>query len=298
MSVRILAVHTGAIGDFVTALPALQRLAAAGELTVMGHAGRIALAPYAIDEVHTLDIESTDFHTAFSEPSETLRKAVAGFDAALVWFRDEDGALARGLRAAGVERVCAMPGVPLDGWTEHAMDYYHACVDRFFSDTGTDESATERTVCPKLRPPVEAKSGEVLIHPGSGSPKKNWPLENFWELAARLEGSGLPVRWLVGPAEEGWAFPAGAEVITETDLVRLATRMAAARLFIGNDSGMAHLAAACGCPTVAVFQASDPEVWMPRGERVEVVGKAGSPPTVNAVEGGARRMLWMGGRSD
>jgi ADP-heptose:LPS heptosyltransferase len=52
----------------------------------------------------------------------------------------------------------------------------------------------------------------------------------------------------------------------------LAARLAQCRLYVGNDSGVTHLAAATGCPTVALFGESDPRVWAPRGERVTVLG--------------------------
>ncbi|HNT87980.1 MAG TPA: glycosyltransferase family 9 protein, partial [Candidatus Hydrogenedentes bacterium] len=66
--------------------------------------------------------------------------------------------------------------------------------------------------------------------------------------------------------------------------------LAGARLYIGNDSGITHLAAAVGCPTVAVFGPTDPTVWAPRGARVHVV--AGDPwPDAEAVLRDARAVL-------
>lgn len=54
-------------------------------------------------------------------------------------------------------------------------------------------------------------------------------------------------------------------------LVELSRHLAAARLYLGNDSGVSHLAAAVGCPTVAVFGPTEPRVWAPRGARVKVL---------------------------
>ena len=60
-----------------------------------------------------------------------------------------------------------------------------------------------------------------------------------------------------------------------------------ARLYIGNDSGIAHLAAAVGTPVIAIFLASDPRVWAPRGLNVTVLER----PSVDDVLAAAHVML-------
>jgi ADP-heptose:LPS heptosyltransferase len=54
----------------------------------------------------------------------------------------------------------------------------------------------------------------------------------------------------------------------------LAARLSRCGLYVGNDSGVTHLAAAVGCPTVALFGESDRRVWAPRGPRVKVIGSS------------------------
>jgi ADP-heptose:LPS heptosyltransferase len=63
------------------------------------------------------------------------------------------------------------------------------------------------------------------------------------------------------------------------DLYELACWLAGASLYVGNDSGITHLAAAAGAPVVALFGPTDPAVWAPRGPRVRVVatGRPGEP---------------------
>jgi ADP-heptose:LPS heptosyltransferase len=119
----------------------------------------------------------------------------------------------------------------------------------------------------------------IVIHPGSGSRTKNWPVDRFVALAAALAAEG-PIVWVVGPVEEESGIVAataaaaipGATSWRELPLEDLARHLAGARLFVGNDSGVAHLAAAVGCPVVVLFGASDPLVWAPRGKSVTVVG--------------------------
>jgi heptosyltransferase-3 len=100
-----------------------------------------------------------------------------------------------------------------------------------------------------------------VIHPFSGSARKNWPLDRFRELAARLP---MPVKWCAGPEESLQ------DAVRFENLYELGCWLASARLYIGNDSGITHLAAAVGAPVVAIFVASDPVVWAPRGKLVRV----------------------------
>lgn len=111
----------------------------------------------------------------------------------------------------------------------------------------------------------------IIIHPGSGSKKKNWPLENFLAVGEHLRQRGKPFAWVLGPAEQRLQLPPGGRVLPPTSLVNLASELARAALYIGNDSGITHLAAAAGCPTVAVFGSTDPRIWRPLGDNATVV---------------------------
>jgi ADP-heptose:LPS heptosyltransferase len=112
----------------------------------------------------------------------------------------------------------------------------------------------------------------VYLHPGVGAPWKRWPAARFAALAERLVDRGYPVALVEGPADEEavramqslTAHPL--PVLRETPLPALAETIAHARLYIGNDSGVTHLAAAAGVPTVALFGPTDPTSWAPRGD--------------------------------
>lgn len=126
-------------------------------------------------------------------------------------------------------------------------------------------------------PPVPIQNFAVL-HPFASGPKKTWPLANFRAVAAKLD---LPVQWCAGPEE----VLAGAVRIG--DLYELGCWLATARLYIGNDSGIAHLAAAVGVPVVAIFLSTDPRVWAPRGAHVAVLRN----PAVEEVCSSARTLV-------
>ncbi|MBI4604989.1 MAG: glycosyltransferase family 9 protein [Planctomycetes bacterium] len=109
------------------------------------------------------------------------------------------------------------------------------------------------------------------IHPGASSPAKAAPRERLAALARVLEARGFTVGWIRGPveAERGDDRPPE-PCLDRPSLVLLAHTIACAHLYVGNDSGPTHLAAALGVPTVAVHVVPNP-AWRPRGERVVVV---------------------------
>jgi ADP-heptose:LPS heptosyltransferase len=113
-------------------------------------------------------------------------------------------------------------------------------------------------------------SAFLAVHPGSGSAAKNWPRDRFVAAARRLSPGR---RWLLvlGPAEEDASPPAGAVVARGMPLRRLGALLARAGLFLGNDSGVTHLAAACGTNTLALFGPTDPAQWAPVGRAVRTL---------------------------
>jgi len=132
---------------------------------------------------------------------------------------------------------------------------------------------------PRIPVPATPIENFAAIHPFSGSAKKNWPLEKFREAASRL---GLPVKWSAGPEEtlDG--------AVRFDDLYELGCWLSTARVYLGNDSGISHLAAAVGTPVVAIFLTTDPEVWAPRGPRVTVLRNPGIEDVIQAVRAASR----------
>lgn len=115
-------------------------------------------------------------------------------------------------------------------------------------------------------------SGFLALHPGSGSPRKNWPAARFVALARELQ-PGKPTLLVLGPAEAGLEHPdlPLAVVARNLPLRVLGALLSGAGLFVGNDSGVSHLAAAAGAPVCALCGPTDPAVWAPVGARVRCV---------------------------
>jgi heptosyltransferase III len=102
----------------------------------------------------------------------------------------------------------------------------------------------------------------ALIHPFASSPDKAWPAEKFAAVARHLKDRrGLTPVIVCGPGDDASAF-AGCERLTAS-LAELKAAMTSAALFVGNDSGPAHMAAACGLPVAVLFGTSDARVWAP-----------------------------------
>lgn len=268
---RALVVHTGGIGDFLLTCPAVRRLAQDGPLELLGRTDRLELAVAAGIAAAAHDTDSADFGSVFTTPSERLRDFLARFDRCVVWMRD-DGGIVRAIRQCGVAEVRAFPGLPPEDWTEHASRYHLNCLG--YEDAGPLRLCIE---------PAETRH-DLIIHPGSGGGRKNWPLDRFIAVAEAVRRPGRAVTWCLGPAEEGIQLPAQSEVLQTASLVGLARHLAAARSYLGNDSGITHLAAAVGCSTVAVFGPTCPCVWAPLGDHVTVVRGTPWPevPTVLA----------------
>jgi ADP-heptose:LPS heptosyltransferase len=124
-------------------------------------------------------------------------------------------------------------------------------------------------------------SSEVVIHPGSGGCEKCWPWEKFLQLADALTDLQA-ITWMLGPVEmermplmcdalQARCAASNDTLILETDLKEAADYLRRARLFIGNDGGMTHLAAALGIETIAIYGPTDPRVWRPLGNHVHAV---------------------------
>jgi glycosyl transferase family 9 (putative heptosyltransferase) len=304
---RCLVVHPGALGDVLLAGPALGHLRALGFRTTLAVTSRL-VALFArsglVDDAR--DLESLSLHRLFAEsPGPGALDAVSSFDAFVCWLGAGEPAFRANLaqlgRPAVVARTTPPPGsgrhvsrhlvetlAPL-GPVPGGLPTVHLGV----AEVGRVMART--WLAGRGIGPGEA----VVIQPGAGSTAKVWP--GFAALTRRLRAADLPLVALAGPAD-GSVVEAllttgalGAEELARGwPLPDVAALFSLARGAVGNDSGPTHLAAAVGCPTVAIFGPTDPLVWAPVGSRVRVVaGRPGSPPwaDVDRVEAELRALL-------
>jgi ADP-heptose:LPS heptosyltransferase len=209
-----------------------------------------------------------------------------GIDAAVAWCADSDGALTRELRARGAAMVVVATARPRPGQTVHiarslieslrplgVVAASHSEPPTIRVSTGGERQAREELSALGLegRP-------FVAIHPGSGSAAKNWPAERFGALADVLRSRfGLPSLILGGPADEEAltrlraATSDPCPLLFDRPLQVVAAVVRRARAFLGNDSGLSHLAGLLGVRTLALFGPTDPALWSPLGPCVRVL---------------------------
>ena len=242
-----LIIRPGGIGDCILSLPAIEYLRAdytevwvpSGVVPVIRFAKARAIASTGIDLLGLAGVDS---------PAGLIAR-LRQFDSIVSWY----GSNRKDFRAHISELRLPfrfLDALPAPAEKIHAADF-------FLRQAGGDGLAV-----PRIEGGQRERGDFAVIHPFSGSARKNWPLERFREVASRL---ATPVRWCAGPEE-----PLDDAVRFE-NLYELACWLASARVYIGNDSGITHLAAAVGTPVVAIFGPADPAVWAPRGERVRVV---------------------------
>jgi heptosyltransferase-3 len=241
---RRLVIRPGAIGDCIVSLPVLERLQAT-ELWMPP-----AILPLIQFTTNVRSIASTGldlFGVGDLPAPEPLIRRLTSFDSIVSWY----GANRPDFRAAAAalqlpfEFHAALPPADCE---MHATDFFAEQV-----------GIAAFGLVPRVHIPAVPRRETIVIHPFSGSSRKNWPLEKFRELASQLP---LPVEWCAGPDDP---LPGATRI---ENLLELAAWLKGARLYIGNDSGISHLAAAVGMPVLTLFGPMDPRVWSPRGGRV------------------------------
>jgi len=285
---RITLVHQAALGDTILLLPLLAGLRGRyprARITLVSHAslGRLLQRMGAVDD-----------HGSAEGPEHGR------------WFAD-DGASASGRPEwAACDLLISAVSDGKDAWAQHAE---HAAPDArrvYFEPRPPADYAghvtryhREQLAAQGLELPEPAagianvnENGAVLIHPGSGGAAKCWPRERFGSVAEKLEARGIVVKWLLGPVEtERWgaasvdALRCRFSVLIHQDIETVYAELVKARLYLGNDSGVTHLAAASGIRTVALFGPSNLMQWRPVGPQVQVVKAPGGELSALRVDG-------------
>jgi ADP-heptose:LPS heptosyltransferase len=285
---HILVWHQGALGDVLLAGPALQALAAQyrSHLTLVGGMEQLGLLQATLPVAAVWSGHQGKWLELFQDEGDIgreLKNLLAAFDLALIFTPEERPKFHHRLKQAGIPHVVWLPSFPVQDRVP--IRELHAerlgkiglkkALKPFRLIISESEQATARD---RLQTQSREPACRVALAPGSGHPRKNWPLEYYIELARHLEELyRAEIWWLLGPAEAGrhreWQkkIPQPRR-LQDLSLRHLAAVLAEFQLYVGNDSGVTHLAAALGRPTVAaIFGPSDPVIWAPPGERSIVI---------------------------
>jgi heptosyltransferase-2 len=294
---NVLVLQTSFLGDSLLTVPLLRRLkeslpgARVSVLTLPKNAGVFRNSPW-VDEV-LLDDKRGE-HGGFLGPwmiSAELKRR--GFDLAVIPHRSFRSALIARLAgiprrvgfAASAGRLLLTDAVPFT-WLTHDLERNLALVRPLGGDSRTVKGEARYIVPSPPSPALAARLAAAGIapdarlagvHPGAAWATKRWLAERFAELCRRLKSDGLTPVLIGGPGDaalaDGIARASGAADLTgRTDLEELKSLMGRLSLFVTNDSGPMHLAAAAGVPVVAIFGATTRELgFFPYGSGHRVV---------------------------
>ncbi|MGI9148183.1 MAG: glycosyltransferase family 9 protein [Chloroflexota bacterium] len=249
----MLVLRPGALGDTLIAVPALRALRRRGfsDVTLAAHAGAARLLASAGEVALGIAFDDSSLRWLFTPDHAPAEQVLA-------WVNPE-------AMPALKHALLVAPSRPADA-AAHCGTYL---VDSL-AGLGVDRFLDERPLGI-----ASIDSDEVLVHPGSGSTAKNWPAARFAETIRALES---PVRLIVGEADGaaarsletilGRALPR----LEHTPLEHLAARLAGCRAYLGNDSGVSHLAGLSGARTLVLFGPTSATAWRPFGRDVHTPG--------------------------
>ena len=275
---EVLALFPGALGDFVCFLPALQALSENGRVDLLARSEYAAIAPPNVTACSLERYEISRLFVAGSEGDERVRRFFAPYRSIYSWMGSGREDVIGRLRAAAAGKVECFPFRSSDARL-HMSDYYLACV--------AERTSRKIAAAPRVQPEDILWAEQFLgnhgcagkkllaLAPGSGATEKNWPVEYFLEVRRwwRRETGGQALV-IYGPAEEerlgGQMSWGDALHVRGLSLGKVAALLSRCALYLGNDSGLTHLAAALGIEAIALFGPTDTVQWAPRGKSVTV----------------------------
>jgi ADP-heptose:LPS heptosyltransferase len=284
----------GALGDFICFLPALEILRHNADVDLFARTEFSGLVSSPV-KVRSLDcFEVRQLFVPGAAKEKALCDLFGSYAAIYSWTGNHEKDFVSQLIQVSGGRARLYPFRATDR-KFHQTDYYLACLNETYG----------RPRSPFIAVPTEAVASienywaehtlegqpRLVLAPGSGAREKNWPANFYLKVADwwrhRIEGA---VVILLGPVEEERG---GLELLVDRfpvahnlSLAQVAALLARSHLYLGNDSGITHLAAAVGVRTIALFGPSDLHQWAPRGDRVTVLRRtvACSPCTISVMK--------------
>lgn len=303
MKRNVVAIHPGALGDVLLAVPAIKRLALQFPrhnivLIARASVSRLLAQCRVIDDWMPTESQiCSGLFARFGCQSNELGSRLERCDAAVAWVEDVDGSLANVLRGYGVLKICIQSPFSSALLRTHQRDRFLETIGEGSANgLGEDALQIPDHLLEEGRIQLESKGittgrSLVLIHPGSGSIHKCLRHEKLAQLIRQLQYRSMSLVVLEGPADRDTVegvlrlLSKRPPVLRNLDLSLLAGVLAHTNLYLGHDSGVTHLAALLGVRTIAVFGPTDHRRWAPPGRHVKILrGAACGCPTWDAVK--------------
>jgi ADP-heptose:LPS heptosyltransferase len=289
MARTIVMIHPGGLGDVLLAVPAMIRLRA----RFPNH--RLVLC--AEDQVAKLlvvcgiiaawvSVQGPDCSALFAgvkRPAGILQRWLEQCDLAIGWLKDLDSTICENLKALGAREVIVRSPFSSMIYATHQRDRFLEAINEPPFDYEQDVLlAVPEPLYQLGRACLEAEAVKfwqplVVIHPGSGSAHKCVAPETLASVVKGIQSFGAMPVVLEGPSdrepvEQLLRLCMNRQIVLKgLDLLTVAGVLAQARLFVGHDSGITHLAGLMGVRTVALFGPTDPDRWAPSGPEVTAV---------------------------
>ncbi|MBF0528930.1 MAG: glycosyltransferase family 9 protein [Deltaproteobacteria bacterium] len=288
---KVLVLARGALGDVLMIWPFLAALPAHFGLEAISLIGQGPVLTLLKDQPFVAGIYNHDqadwagLYLDTPQVSPQLKKIVLSHQIGVVLARRKDDPAAAGLRFLGLDPVVVAPSRPPEDHPQHLVDHLFQVTGIkplpypvLIQPPSTGVSAARDFVMEN----VPSQTPVIILHPGSSSPQKNWPLNRWLALAGMIEEDlKLKPLFLLGPADDYLAEslakaptgkPGSGLVMARNPTLRQAAGLISlSQAYIGHDSGLTHLAAGMGRPTLALFGPTNPCHWAPRGPKVAIL---------------------------
>ncbi len=272
--------HRGALGDFILTWPALIGLRKAlpkYHFLGIGRPEYMRMAiSYGILDTY-LNNESSgllDFFCGRRIPEE-----IGSPHGAILWLTNGQETVKMLRQSASLPVVCIPP---FPETQLHLAQYYCSAIQSHFTITVPQNLSD-------CFPARLAEGQYALIHPGSGSFTKNHSPLFYRDVANILKRSGYRnVGFIFGPVEDEKMNRedfTGEWIERPNDVKALADLLSHASLYIGNDSGVSHLAGFVGTPTIALYKTTDPKIWGVLGKKVTHISADDEKSALRKIQG-------------
>jgi heptosyltransferase-3 len=284
----ILIIHPGALGDVLQAVPALRGLRAqtpGATLVLAGQPrlGRLLVALRVVDEARAFDGLGLEALFTDGPVLPALAGWLGSFTRVVSWFGAREPTYRARLGALAAELTVARP-VPDD----ETPVWRHLRATLSLGDLAETDS-----VAPIRLPARPPGASAVVVHAGSGGAWKQWPPDRFAEAIGEVTARhAVPVIVHQGPADRAVVdallarLDRPVERLVEPELPALAAILSGARAYLGGDSGISHLAAAVGAPSVVLFPPAHLPRWSPWSPSARPVAMTGdeTPRVIRELE--------------
>jgi hypothetical protein len=279
---RTLAIHPGALGDVLLAIPALRALrrarvhsaaptprdavearSAAGHdvvLAAQSHVGNLVHELGEVDRHVRFDALGLDAVFAGDVPRDGFG-TVRGADRVVCWFGSQDAGFVARLRAAVPALVVAPSVAPDRPVWQHLLSTLETDVEPDLGFVRVPPPLVDAGWAALAKAGWDGVTPLLVVHPGASGPAKRWPARGFTE-ALRAVAERLVVAVHEGPLDAEPVRPLLDDLgpralhVDNPTLPLLAGMVVHATGYLGNDSGVSHLAAAVGTPSLVLFTAA------------------------------------------